>query len=133
MSAKHTLPNRLGISGGWRDEMLPMRHNVVRPVSGLRVFALPEMRETALRPARIETTRRLAGYRLSASWRAHQTAPGTGRRIRTGGGGVMVRIRWWDGAAWAVSGLLSLEEARALVEGYADATIVRDEPGWPPL
>ena len=45
----------------------------------------------------------------------------------------MVRIRWWDGAAWAVSGLLSLEEALALVEGYADATIVRDEPGWPPL
>ena len=45
----------------------------------------------------------------------------------------MVRIRWWDGAAWAVSGLLSLEEALALVEVYADATIVRDEPGWPPL
>ena len=45
----------------------------------------------------------------------------------------MVRIRWWDGAAWAVSGLLSLEDARALVEGYADATIVLDEPGWPPL
>ena len=45
----------------------------------------------------------------------------------------MVRIRWWDGAAWAVSGLLSLEEALALVDGYADATIVRDEPGWPPL
>ena len=45
----------------------------------------------------------------------------------------MVRIRWRDGAAWAVSGLLSLEEALALVEGYADATIVRDEPGWPPL
>lgn len=45
----------------------------------------------------------------------------------------MVRIRWWDGADWVVSGLLSLEEARALVEGYADATIVRDEHGWPPL
>ena len=45
----------------------------------------------------------------------------------------MVRIRWWDGATWAVSGLLPLDEALALVEGYADATIVRDEPGWPPL
>lgn len=45
----------------------------------------------------------------------------------------MVRIRWWDGAAWVVSGLLSLEDARALVVGYADAEIVRDEPGWPPL
>ena len=47
----------------------------------------------------------------------------------------MVRIRWWDGATWAVSGLLPLDEARALVDvdGYADATIVRDEPGWPPL
>ena len=46
----------------------------------------------------------------------------------------MVRIRWWDGAAWAVSGLLPLTAAgRWLGRGYADATIVRDEPGWPPL
>ena len=26
----------------------------------------------------------------------------------------MVRIRWWDGEAWTVSGLLPLDEARAL-------------------
>lgn len=72
-------------------------------------------------------------HRLPASWRARQDAPGTGREIRAAGGGVMVRIRWWDGATWAVSGLLPLDEARALVGHYADATIVRDEPGWPPL
>ena len=45
----------------------------------------------------------------------------------------MVRIVWWDGDVWFVSGLLSVEDARALVGHYADATIVRDEPGWPPL
>ena len=39
----------------------------------------------------------------------------------------MVRIRWWDGAAWAVSGLLSLEEARALVEGYGGDSQRADE------
>ncbi len=45
----------------------------------------------------------------------------------------MVRIRWWDGEVWSVSGLLSVEDARELVGHYAVATIVRDEPGWPPL
>ena len=47
----------------------------------------------------------------------------------------MVRIRWWHGYGWSVSGLLSVEEALALVGSgyYEKAKVVRDEPGWPPL